>query len=102
MYMLISMELRVLSSRTHLVRWFIIFVFYHVIPGGVVPCRTLSEAATMATCYSSAWEAKVTTSVWWVWHHQVSITESHDLFYIHGNRYQRLHLVGNTLLQGVL
>lgn len=40
----------------------------------LVPNRTLSEAATMATCYSSAWEAKVTSSVWWVWHHQVSKT----------------------------
>ena len=55
------------------------FVLYHVILGGVVPTRTLSEAATMATCYSSAWEAKVTTSVWWVWHHQVSVILNHDL-----------------------
>ena len=37
----------------------------------LVPSRTLSEAATMATCYSSAWEAKITSSVGWVWHHQV-------------------------------
>ncbi|KAL3991037.1 Fibronectin-binding protein A N-terminus (FbpA) family protein [Acanthocheilonema viteae] len=42
--------------------------------GGEIPPRTLSEAATMAICYSSAWEAKVTTSAWWVHQHQVSRT----------------------------
>ncbi|VDK73476.1 unnamed protein product [Litomosoides sigmodontis] len=42
--------------------------------GGDVPPRTLNEAATMAICYSSAWEAKVTTSAWWVYQHQVSRT----------------------------
>ncbi|VDK77613.1 unnamed protein product [Onchocerca ochengi] len=42
--------------------------------GGDIPPRTLNEAATMAVCYSSAWEAKVTTSVWWVHQHQVSRT----------------------------
>ncbi|MCP9265072.1 Ribonuclease-like protein [Dirofilaria immitis] len=38
--------------------------------GGDIPPRTLNEAATMAICYSSAWEAKVTTSAWWVHQHQ--------------------------------
>lgn len=40
--------------------------------GGDIPPRTLNEAATMAVCYSSAWEAKVTTSAWWVHQHQVA------------------------------
>ncbi|CAG9539808.1 unnamed protein product [Cercopithifilaria johnstoni] len=42
--------------------------------GGDIPPRTLNEAAVMAVCYSSAWEAKVTTSAWWVHQHQVSRT----------------------------
>lgn len=28
----------------------------------------------MAICYSAAWEAKVITSAWWVYHHQVTKT----------------------------
>lgn len=28
----------------------------------------------MAICYSAAWEAKVVTTAWWVYHHQVSKT----------------------------
>ncbi|XP_043088326.1 nuclear export mediator factor NEMF-like isoform X2 [Puntigrus tetrazona] len=42
--------------------------------GEVVPPRTLTEAGTMAVCYSAAWDAKVVTSAWWVHHHQVSKT----------------------------
>ncbi|VDN00887.1 unnamed protein product [Thelazia callipaeda] len=42
--------------------------------GGDIPVRTLNEAATMAVCYSSAWEAKITASSWWVHEHQVSRT----------------------------
>ncbi|KAK6114481.1 Fibronectin-binding protein A N-terminus (FbpA) family protein [Brugia pahangi] len=42
--------------------------------GGDVPPRTLNEAATMAISYSSAWEAKITSSAWWVHQHQVSRT----------------------------
>ena len=41
--------------------------------GGEVPPKTLNEAGTMAICYSAAWEAKVVTSAWWVYHNQVSI-----------------------------
>ena len=41
--------------------------------GGPVPPKTLNEAGVMAVCYSSAWEAKVTTSAWWVYANQVSI-----------------------------
>lgn len=44
-------------------------------PSGVpVPPRTLTEAGTMAVCYSAAWDAKIVTSAWWVHHHQVSKT----------------------------
>ncbi|XP_007565565.1 ribosome quality control complex subunit NEMF isoform X1 [Poecilia formosa] len=42
--------------------------------GDAVPPRTLTEAATMAVCYSAAWDAKIITSAWWVHHHQVSKT----------------------------
>jgi len=42
--------------------------------GGEVPPKTLNEAGTMAICYSAAWEARVVTSAWWVYHHQVSKT----------------------------
>jgi len=39
-----------------------------------VPPRTLNEAGTMAICYSAAWQARVVTSAWWVYHYQVSKT----------------------------
>ena len=42
--------------------------------GGPVPPKTLNEAGFMAVCYSSAWEARIVTSAWWVYHHQVSKT----------------------------
>jgi hypothetical protein len=42
--------------------------------GGPIPPKTLNEAGIMAVCYSSAWEAKVITSAWWVYAHQVSKT----------------------------
>ncbi|XP_034015884.1 nuclear export mediator factor NEMF-like [Thalassophryne amazonica] len=42
--------------------------------GNPVPPRTLTEAGTMAVCYSAAWDAKIITSAWWVHHHQVSKT----------------------------
>jgi len=42
--------------------------------GAPVPPKTLNEAGTMAICYSAAWEAKVVTSAWWVYHDQVSKT----------------------------
>uniref|UniRef100_A0A673ZCU3 Ribosome quality control complex subunit NEMF n=1 Tax=Salmo trutta TaxID=8032 RepID=A0A673ZCU3_SALTR len=40
--------------------------------GVPIPPRTLTEAGTMAVCYSAAWDAKVITSAWWVHHHQVT------------------------------
>ncbi|XP_037550970.1 nuclear export mediator factor NEMF [Nematolebias whitei] len=42
--------------------------------GNPVPPRTLTEAGTMAVCYSAAWDAKIITSAWWVHHNQVSKT----------------------------
>ncbi|KYO47271.1 nuclear export mediator factor NEMF [Alligator mississippiensis] len=42
--------------------------------GDPVPPRTLTEAGTMALCYSAAWDARIITSAWWVYHHQVSKT----------------------------
>ena len=39
--------------------------------GEPVPPKTLNEAGTMAVCNSAAWEARVVTSAWWVYHHQV-------------------------------
>uniref|UniRef100_A0A8C4PK77 Ribosome quality control complex subunit NEMF n=1 Tax=Equus asinus asinus TaxID=83772 RepID=A0A8C4PK77_EQUAS len=45
-----------------------------VIIGEAIPPRTLTEAGTMALCYSAAWDARVITSAWWVYHHQVSKT----------------------------
>ncbi|RNA10237.1 nuclear export mediator factor NEMF [Brachionus plicatilis] len=40
--------------------------------GNPVPPKTLNEAGCMAVCYSVAWEAKVLTSAYWVYHNQVS------------------------------
>uniref|UniRef100_A0A4W3JBH5 Ribosome quality control complex subunit NEMF n=1 Tax=Callorhinchus milii TaxID=7868 RepID=A0A4W3JBH5_CALMI len=42
--------------------------------GQPLPPRTLMEVGTMAVCYSAAWDARVITSAWWVYHHQVSKT----------------------------
>ncbi|KAM9294302.1 ribosome quality control complex subunit NEMF [Gastrophryne carolinensis] len=42
--------------------------------GEPIPPRTLTEAGTMAVCYSAAWDARVITSAWWVHHNQVSKT----------------------------
>uniref|UniRef100_A0A8V5FKZ2 Ribosome quality control complex subunit NEMF n=1 Tax=Melopsittacus undulatus TaxID=13146 RepID=A0A8V5FKZ2_MELUD len=42
--------------------------------GEPIPPRTLTEAGTMALCYSAAWDARVVTSAWWVSHNQVSKT----------------------------
>jgi len=39
-----------------------------------IPPKTLEEAGTMAVCYSSAWESKISSRSWWVYHHQVSKT----------------------------
>ncbi|XP_044520725.1 nuclear export mediator factor NEMF isoform X2 [Gracilinanus agilis] len=46
----------------------------YLTPGEPIPPRTLTEAGTMALCYSAAWDARVITSAWWVYHHQVSKT----------------------------
>ncbi|KAH0501827.1 Nuclear export mediator factor Nemf [Microtus ochrogaster] len=48
-----------------------IIVKRYLTPGEPIPPRTLTEAGTMALCYSAAWDARVITSAWWVYHHQV-------------------------------
>jgi predicted ribosome quality control (RQC) complex YloA/Tae2 family protein len=35
------------------------------------PPKTLNEAATFAVCFSTAWEANVSITAWWVRHDQV-------------------------------
>jgi hypothetical protein len=40
--------------------------------GGPIAPRTLSEAGSMATTHSSAWESKITIGSYWVHDHQVS------------------------------
>eukprot|EP00742_Colponemidia_sp_Colp-10_P006806 GILJ01007293.1.p1 GENE.GILJ01007293.1~~GILJ01007293.1.p1 ORF type:complete len:963 (-),score=268.38 GILJ01007293.1:280-3018(-) len=42
--------------------------------GAPVSPATLEEAGAMAVCRSAAWDAKVVTSAWWVFDHQVSKT----------------------------
>ncbi|XP_067128468.1 ribosome quality control complex subunit NEMF [Centruroides vittatus] len=42
--------------------------------GKPIPPKTLNEAGTMAICYSAAWNEKIVTSAWWVYHHQVTKT----------------------------
>lgn len=50
-------------------------ILFPVPPAGEpIPPRTLTEAGTMAVCYSGAWDAKIVTSAWWVHHHQVSFS----------------------------
>ncbi|KAI9293032.1 hypothetical protein K502DRAFT_367084, partial [Neoconidiobolus thromboides FSU 785] len=39
---------------------------------GTIPPSTLNQAGTMSVCHSKAWESKILTSAWWVFHHQVS------------------------------
>ena len=43
-----------------------------VIDGGEVSPSTLLQAGTFSMCYSSAWNAKIVTSAWWVYPEQVS------------------------------
>ncbi|KAI9193299.1 uncharacterized protein BJ171DRAFT_272433 [Polychytrium aggregatum] len=39
-----------------------------------IPPTTLLQAGTMSVCQSKAWDAKIVTSAWWVYDHQVSKT----------------------------
>ncbi|XP_064621193.1 ribosome quality control complex subunit NEMF-like [Lineus longissimus] len=39
-----------------------------------IPPKTLNEAGVMAVCNSAAWDARVVTSAWYVYHDQVSKT----------------------------
>ena len=40
--------------------------------GSPVPPSTLAQAACMSICQSRAWDAKIVTSAYWVYHDQVS------------------------------
>ena len=42
--------------------------------GKTISPITLAQAGTMAICNSRAWDAKIVTSAWWVYHDQVSKT----------------------------
>lgn len=42
--------------------------------GGAIPPKTLNEAGIMAVCNSTAWDAKIVISAWWVYSNQVSKT----------------------------
>ncbi|KAJ3042636.1 hypothetical protein HDV00_006915 [Rhizophlyctis rosea] len=42
--------------------------------GTNIPPTTLHQAGTMSVCQSRAWDAKIVTSAWWVFDHQVSKT----------------------------
>merc|ERR1712137_1381324 len=53
--------------------------------GKVVPPMTLEQAGTMAICRSAAWNAKVVTSAYWVYHHQVSKTAPTGEFLVTGS-----------------
>jgi predicted ribosome quality control (RQC) complex YloA/Tae2 family protein len=39
---------------------------------GVAPLSTLEEAAVFTVCRSKAWDTKIISSAWWVYHDQVS------------------------------
>ena len=64
---LFIIEKNVMPKYTHLK-----CIFLKV--GEPVPPKTLNEAGTMAICNSAAWDAKVVTSAWYVYHDQVSKT----------------------------
>jgi hypothetical protein len=40
-------------------------------PSRPVPPLTLQQAGCACVCRSKAWDAKLVTSAWWVYHHQV-------------------------------
>lgn len=39
---------------------------------GIPPIGTLEEAAIFTVCRSKAWDTKIISSAWWVYHDQVS------------------------------
>uniref|UniRef100_A0A4W3JBI0 Ribosome quality control complex subunit NEMF n=1 Tax=Callorhinchus milii TaxID=7868 RepID=A0A4W3JBI0_CALMI len=60
------------QQQNEIILLFSHFRYFHF--GQPLPPRTLMEVGTMAVCYSAAWDARVITSAWWVYHHQVSKT----------------------------
>ncbi|KAK6051559.1 hypothetical protein COOONC_10939 [Cooperia oncophora] len=53
--------------------------------GGVIPPKTMTEAAQMAICYSSSWSSTVISSAWWVYDHQVSKVAPSGEYLSHGS-----------------
>ncbi|KAF7638583.1 NFACT-R_1 domain-containing protein [Meloidogyne graminicola] len=49
------------------------------------PPKTLNEAATFAVCFSSAWEANVSVTSWWVRYDQVSRTAPTGEYLVSGS-----------------
>lgn len=70
---------------------------------GEIPRMTLEQAGTFAMCRSSAWEAKVVTSAWWVRASQVSKTAPSGTFLPTGSfmiRGKKNFLDPNQLVMG--
>eukprot|EP00668_Euglena_longa_P012176 GGOE01014608.1.p1 GENE.GGOE01014608.1~~GGOE01014608.1.p1 ORF type:complete len:1133 (+),score=385.10 GGOE01014608.1:88-3486(+) len=72
--------------------------------GKVVPPVSLSQAGTMCVCRSSAWDNKIVTSAWWVYHNQVSKTAPTGEYLPTGSfmiRGKKNFLPPNALVMGV-
>eukprot|EP00667_Euglena_gracilis_P003840 EG_transcript_3854 len=72
--------------------------------GKVVPPVSLSQAGTMCVCRSSAWDSKIVTSAWWVYHNQVSKTAPTGEYLPTGSfmiRGKKNFLPPNALVMGV-
>ncbi|KAM9987749.1 hypothetical protein ACTFIZ_003110 [Dictyostelium cf. discoideum] len=71
--------------------------------GGEIPPNTLIQAGTMTMCYSNAWSAKVVTSAYWVYSHQVSKTAPSGEFLTTGSfmiRGKKNYLPHSQLVMG--
>ena len=71
---------------------------------GEIPRMTLEQAGTFAMCRSSAWEAKVVTSAWWVRASQVSKTTASGTYLPTGSfmiRGKKNYLDPTQLVMGV-
>lgn len=71
---------------------------------GVIPPRTLQEAACASLCQSRAWQAKIVTSAWWVRAEQVSKTAPSGEFLTTGSfmiRGQKNFLPPSSMIYGL-
>lgn len=50
-----------------------------------IPPLSLDEAAIATVCRSKAWDSKLLSSAWWVYHHQVSKRAETGEFLPHGS-----------------